>query len=146
VVSRSGLPLGYEVFAGNRSDVTTVKEIVEAMESKYGHANQIWVMDRGMVSADNVEFLQQGGRRYILGTPKSRAPSDRVSSLGWKSMLRKFEQQLLAGDWREVHEGLEVKLCLAPHPSNEVGALWESLGTWAPGGEEVFILCRSAKR
>ena len=36
MVSRSGLPLGYEVFAGNRSDVTTVKEIVEAMESKYG--------------------------------------------------------------------------------------------------------------
>jgi len=114
VVSRSGLPLGYEVFAGNRSDVTTVKEIVEAMESKYGQANRIWVMDRGMVSADNVEFLQQGGRRYILGTPKS--------------MLRKFEQQLLASNWREVHEGLEVKLCLAP------------------GGEEVFILCRSAQR
>jgi transposase len=114
VVSRSGLPVGYEVFAGNRSDVTTVKEIVEAMESKYGQANRIWVMDRGMVSADNVEFLQQGGRRYILGTPKS--------------MLRKFEQQLLASNWREVHEGLEVKLCPAP------------------GGEEVFILCRSAQR
>lgn len=114
VVSRSGLPLGYEVFAGNRSDVTTVKEIVEAMESKYGHANRIWVMDRGMVSADNVEFLQQGGRRYILGTPKS--------------MLRKFEQQLLDSNWSEVHEGLEVKLCPAPD------------------GEEVFILCRSAQR
>ena len=114
VVSRGGLPLGYEVFAGNRSDVTTVKEIVEAMENKYGQANRIWVMDRGMVSADNVEFLRQGGRRYILGTPKS--------------MLRKFEQQLLASNWREVHEGLEVKLCPAP------------------GGEEVFILCRSAQR
>ncbi|MHB8391599.1 MAG: IS1634 family transposase [Acidobacteriaceae bacterium] len=114
VVSRSGLPLGYEVFAGNRSDVTTVKEIVEAMESKYGQAKRIWVMDRGMVSVDNLEFLQQGGRRYILGTPKS--------------MLRKFEQQLLASNWHEVHEGLEVKLCPAP------------------GGEEVFVLCRSAQR
>jgi transposase len=114
VVSRSGLPLGYEVFAGNRSDVTTVKEIVEAMERKYGQANRIWVMDRGMVSTDNVEFLRQGGRRYILGTPKS--------------MLRKFEPQLLDSNWREVHQGLEVKLCLAPD------------------GEEVFILCRSAQR
>ena len=80
VVSRSGLPLGYEVFAGNRSDVTTVEEMVAAMENKYGQANRIWVMDRGMVSAENVEFLQKGGRRYILGTPRS--------------MLRKFEQQL----------------------------------------------------
>lgn len=93
VVSRSGLPLGYEVFAGNRSDVTTVEEIVAAMESRYSEADRIWVMDRGMVSAENVEFLRRGGRRYILGTPKS--------------LLRKFEQQLLASDWRRVHEGLK---------------------------------------
>ena len=108
VVSRSGLPLGYEVFAGNRSDVTTVEEIVEAMEKEYGQANRIWVMDRGMVSAENVEFLKQGGRRYILGTAKG--------------LLRKFERQLLESDWREVHEGLDVKLCPAPE------------------GDEVFIL------
>ena len=114
VVSRSGLPLGYEVFAGNRSDVTTVEEIVAAMENKYGQANRIWVMDRGMVSAENIEFLQKGGRRYILGTPKS--------------MLRKFEQQLLDETWKEVHAGLEVKLCPGPE------------------GQEVFILCRSAER
>ena len=114
VVSRSGMPLGYEVFAGNRSDVTTVKEIVTAMESKYGQANRIWVMDRGMVSAENLEFLQQGGRRYILGT--------------LKSLLRKFEQQLLGHDWRQVHEGLEVKLCPAPV------------------GEKVFIFGRRAQR
>ena len=97
VVSRSGLPLGYEVFAGNRSDVTTVEEMVAAMEQKYGRANRIWVMDRGMVSAENIEFLKRGGRRYILGTAKS--------------MLRKFEQQLLDESWKQVHAGLEVKLC-----------------------------------
>ena len=114
VVSRSGLPLGYEVFAGNRSDVTTVEEIVEKMESQYGQANRIWVMDRGMVSAENVEFLKKGGRRYILGTPRS--------------MLRKFELQLLDQTWKQVHTGLEVKLCPAPDQ------------------EEVFILCRSAER
>ena len=34
VVSRCGLPLGYEVFAGNRSDVTTVEEIVTTMEER----------------------------------------------------------------------------------------------------------------
>ena len=114
VVSRGGLPLGYEVFAGNRSDVTTVEEMVQTMETKYGKADRIWVMDRGMVSADNVAFLKQGGRRYILGTAKG--------------MLRQFEKQLLASDWQEVHEGLEVKLCPAPT------------------GDEVFILCRSAQR
>jgi hypothetical protein len=100
VVSREGMPLGYEVFAGNRADVTTVEEIVEAMESRYGRADRIWVMDRGMVSEDNMEFLREGGRRYIVGTPKG--------------MLRQFERDLLPGDWQSIREGLEVKLCPSP--------------------------------
>lgn len=115
VVSRCGMPLGYELFAGNKADVTTVKEIVTTMETRYGKADRIWVMDRGMVSAANVEFLKEGGRRYILGTHKT--------------LLRKYEKQLMAPDWSIVHEGLEVKLC--PDPD---------------GGTETFILCRSAAR
>jgi transposase len=63
VVTRAGLPLGYEVFPGNRTDVTTVKEIVTAMEARFGVAQRIWVMDRGMVSATNLTWLQQTGRR-----------------------------------------------------------------------------------
>jgi len=114
VVSRQGLPLGYEIFEGNRHDVTTVEEMVKAIEKKYGKASRVWVMDRGMTSEDNVEFLKQEGRRYILGTPKS--------------MLKRFEQDLLSQEWKQVHEGLEVRLCSAPQ------------------GEEVFILCRSAER
>jgi len=52
VVSREGVPVGYEVFDGNRVDVTTVEEIVEAMEAKYGKSGRVWVMDRGMTSED----------------------------------------------------------------------------------------------
>lgn len=100
VVSREGIPLGYEVFAGNRNDVTTVEEIVEKIESQYGAAGRIWVMDRGMVSEENLEFLRSGERRYIVGTPKSQ--------------LKRYEQQLLTEDWQTVREGLEVKLCSSP--------------------------------
>src|SRR3989338_6220804 len=89
VTSREGLPLAFEVFDGNRTDVTTIEEMVVIMESKYGKANRIWVMDRGMVSEGNIEFMQQRGARYIVGTSKS--------------MLKKFEQELLAKDWEEVH-------------------------------------------
>ena len=58
VVSREGMPLGYEVFNGNRHDATTVEDIVTKIESQYGRAGRIWVMDRGMLSEDNLEFLQ----------------------------------------------------------------------------------------
>ena len=100
VVSREGMPLGYEVFAGNRADVKTVEEIVKLIEARYGVADRIWVMDRGMVSEANLEFLREQGRRYIVGTPRSQ--------------LRRFEAELLGAGWTVLREGLEVKRCASP--------------------------------
>lgn len=100
VVTTDGIPLGYEVFAGNTNDSRTVETIVKAMESKYGQASRIWVMDRGMVSEKNLEFLRERGASYIVGTPKA--------------MLRRFEQQLVDEGWQEVQEGVEVKVVPGP--------------------------------
>ena len=112
VVSRCGMPLGYELFAGNKADVTTVQEIVTTMEQRYGKADRVWVMDRGMVSAANIAFLKEGGRRYIMGTHKT--------------LMRKYEKQLRAPDWSVVHEGLEVKLCADPDGGTETFILCRS--------------------
>jgi len=100
VVTTDGMPLGYEVFDGNTHDSKTVEQIVLAMESKYGHANRIWVLDRGMVSEDNLRFVRQHGGSYIVGTPKA--------------MLRQFEQYLTDKDWHEVQAGVQVKLVAGP--------------------------------
>jgi transposase len=100
VVTTDGIPLGYEVFDGNTNDSRTVETIVQAMEAKYGRANRIWVMDRGMVSEDNLKFLRQRGGSYIVGTPKA--------------MLRRFEQYLTDHQWHEVQAGVEVKLVAGP--------------------------------
>jgi transposase len=59
VVTKDGFPLGYEVFGGSRFDVTTVEEIVEVMESRYGKANRIWVMDRGMAGRNNSQVFHK---------------------------------------------------------------------------------------
>ena len=128
VVSRCGMPLGYEVFAGNTADVTTVEHIVETMETRYGKSNRIWVMDRGMVSEDNIDFLIEGGRRYIVGTPKS--------------MLKQFETEVLADDWNAIRDGLEVKLCRRPRGESDD----DSGETGPETDEEIFILCRSRDR
>jgi len=112
VVTKEGIPLGYEVFEGNRHDSKTVEIIIEKMESLYGKSDRIWIMDRGMASADNLELLAEEGRRYILGTPKNQ--------------LKKFEQHLLTQDWKHVHEGLEVKLCPCPDGSEELFILCRS--------------------
>jgi hypothetical protein len=117
VCTPEGLPLAFEVFAGNRPDVTTVEQIVRAMEEKYGAAERLWVMDRGMVSESNIAFLRERRARYLVGTPKS-----------W---LRQHAASLLEkSDWQEVQAGLEVRL--VAHPDGEPG--------------EKYVLCRSAAR
>jgi transposase len=117
VCTPEGLPLSFEVFAGNRADVSTVEDIVRVMENKYGMAERIWVMDRGMVSEANIAFLRGRRALYLVGTPKS-----------W---LKAHEQTLLEqSDWKTVQDGLEVRL--VEQPEGEPG--------------ERYVLCRSGAR
>ncbi len=95
------MPLGYEIFAGNTTDVTTVQQIVEKMEERFGKANRVWVMDRGMVSAENISWLNATGRRYVIGTARSE--------------LSRFTQQITEKtDWHQIREDIEVKICCGP--------------------------------
>jgi transposase len=101
VVTPEGLPLGYEVFAGNRHDATTLEEIVTKMEAKHGVCARIWVMDRGIASEKNLAYVRSRQGKYIVGTPKAQ--------------LRHFEAQLVEkADWHEVENGVEVKLVPGP--------------------------------
>jgi transposase len=112
VVTPEGLPLAYEVFDGNRTDVTTVEEIVETMRAKYGHERRTWVMDRGMVSEDNLDDLRACDASYLVGTPKS--------------MLKQFECEMLEDDWERVEPEVEVKICQAPDGMDETFVLCRS--------------------
>jgi transposase len=97
VVTFDGFPLGYEVFAGNRHDSTTLQEIVETMERRHGAVGRVWIADRGMASKKNLQWLGETGRRYIIGAPKSE--------------LKKCRKQLTEPTgWHEIREGVEVKL------------------------------------
>ena len=97
VVSFDGFPLGYEVFAGNTHDSTTLQEIVETMERRHGALGRVWITDRGMASAKNLAWLRATGRRYIIGAPKSE--------------LKHCQAGLAESTgWRVIREGVEVKL------------------------------------
>ncbi len=101
VVTFDGFPLGYEVFAGNTHDSKTVQTIVDTMEARHGVVGRVWIADRGMSSAENLAWLRQTGRRYIIGAPKAE--------------LRKFAAELAStSGWREIREGIEVKLARWP--------------------------------
>jgi hypothetical protein len=116
VVTPEGLPLGYEIFAGNTADVTTVEEMVELMEKKYGQAQRIWVMDRGMISEENIDFLRARQARYLVGTPKSQ--------------LKQLAAQLLDQEnWAQVQGGVEAHILVCFLTL----ALWRTREMWMRG-------------
>jgi transposase len=96
VVTADGLPLAYEVLAGNTADKTTLKQFLEKIQKMYGKARRVWVMDRGIPTQAMLEEMRQQEVAYLVGTPKA--------------LLSKLEKELLDKPWEQVHEGMAVKL------------------------------------
>lgn len=126
VVTPEQLPLAYEVFDGNRNDATTLSDMFDLMETRYGKSQRTWVLDRGFVSEDNLAELRRRGALYIVGTPRSA--------------LRKCERELLDKDnWSQVAPGVEARLVTLPPGT-------DSEGEKDPGARETYLLCRSQPR
>ncbi len=96
VVTPEGFPLSYEVFDGDRADVTTLEAILDQVEAKHGRARRIWVFDRGLVSEANLQRLRERGGQYVVGTPRHQ--------------LAAYERELLEGSWKQIHESVQVQL------------------------------------
>ena len=96
VVTPGGFPLAYEVLPGNTADNTTLPAFLEKIETRYGKARRIWVMDRGIPTEAHLLQMRQRGVLYLVGTPKGR--------------LNKLEQALLSRPWAEARPSVQVKL------------------------------------
>src|SRR6266436_8491964 len=100
IVNSEGFPFSYETFDGNRADVSTMETILRMVERKYGKARRIWVLDRGIVSEENLEAIRKRGGQYLVGTPRSQ--------------MKRFEEELLKDDWTRVRPEVEVKKVVIP--------------------------------
>jgi transposase len=98
VATPEGFPLAYEVMPGNTADNQTLRAFLQKIESQYGKAERIWIMDRGIPTEEVLAEMRQADPpvSYLVGTPKGR--------------LAKLEQALLALPWYVVRQGVEVKL------------------------------------
>jgi transposase len=101
IVNPEGFPFSYEVFNGNRADVTTLEVILRMVERKYGKARRIWVMDRGIVSEANLAAIRKRDGQYLVGTPRSK--------------MKEFEAHLKQeANWEQVRDEVQVKLISIP--------------------------------
>jgi len=92
------LPLAYERLPGHTADKTTLRDLLKLIQQRFGAADRIWVMDRGIPAEAVLEELraEESKVRYLVGTPKGR--------------LTKLEQELAEKPWQQVREQLRVKL------------------------------------
>jgi transposase len=96
IVTPEGLPLTYEVMAGNTADCTTLPGFLERVEARYGRAQRVWVMDRGIPTEAHLAEMRRRGAFYLVGTPKGR--------------LNKLELELAARSWQQARPEVRVKL------------------------------------
>ena len=82
--------------AGNTLDKTTLPLFLEKIEQRYGKAQRIWVMDRGIPTEAHLEEMRKRDARYLVGTPKGR--------------LTRLEQELTTRPWQQVRPEVQVKL------------------------------------
>jgi transposase len=95
IVTPEGFPLSYEVMGGGTADNTTLSGFLDRIEHRYGRANRIWVMDRGIPTEDSLAKMRSIGASYLVGTPKGR--------------LTTLEQAFLNKPWAKVRDGVQVK-------------------------------------
>ena len=109
LVTPEGLPLAYEVLPGNTADSKTLRSFLEKIESQYGKARRVWVMDRGVPTEEVLAEMRASDPpvRYLVGTPKGR--------------LTRLEEQLLDKPWRKAREGVEVKLLAQDEEARRLG-------------------------
>jgi hypothetical protein len=98
IVTRDGFPLAHLTLAGNTQDLQTVETIVKTIEARFGKTQRVWVMDRGMISAESLKFLSQSGRRYLLATRRGE--------------LAQFSKHLGAGGWKHLDDNPDVEVKL----------------------------------
>lgn len=126
VIDAEGFPKAHEVFPGNRTDSTTVDDMLVALERRTGRRQGATVIvDRGMAFDENIEAIQQHQHHYIVACrqPEREAHLDAfVDGADWKAVER------------------------TPSPTNPFQrkeAVWVKQRRV---GDELHVLCRSEAR
>src|SRR6202171_1188812 len=98
VMTPTGLPLAYEVMDGNTSDKTTLRSFLDKIESLYGKARRVWLMDRGIPTEAVLQEMRTSRQQtyYLVGTSRAK--------------VKQYEKKWLELPWHKVRESVEVKL------------------------------------
>ncbi|MBN2326280.1 MAG: IS1634 family transposase [Candidatus Omnitrophica bacterium] len=124
ILDLEGFPRGHMIFDGNRSDCTTLEDMVAALDKRVGHRRATVVMDRGLATQKNLEWLRNDHRSYIVAAKQGER--------------EEWREEFLAGEWEEV---------IRPDPPTQANKKRSRVEVKRETrGEETCVLCRSEGR
>ena len=74
VVMINGWPIAHHVFNGKLRDASTLEGVLRDIQERFGLRRVVFVGDRGMVTADNMDLLRSRGQGYLVGLNRRRRP------------------------------------------------------------------------
>jgi transposase len=89
VVMVAGWPIAHHVWAGNKRDSTTVRQVIDDLAKRFRFGRVVFVGDRGMVTKRNLEMLSsQEDHGFLVGMTRRRNPEaetliDRTDDSKW---------------------------------------------------------------
>lgn len=99
MVTKEGLPIGYELFSGDTFDGHTLIPSLKILRDKYNVDNVVYVADSGMFNNDNLkelEMLEEYNFNYIVGA--------RI-----KNMQKNIKEQILnKNNYKELNSEISI--------------------------------------
>jgi hypothetical protein len=74
LVDKKGFPLSINSYEGNKAETKTIAPVLKAFKEENGIEEITVVADAGMLSADNLEKLEEGGYKFIVGSRNYKTP------------------------------------------------------------------------
>ena len=130
VVMVAGWPIAHHVWPGNRMDHTTVQDVVRDLNTRFGFGRIVFVGDRGMVTAENLEALKRAEHGFVVGLNRRRNPK-----------LREWLARLDATKWTDCPVGINAQERKADPPRTRA----QEVASDDPG-MRVFIVDSDERR
>jgi len=83
LVDRQGFPLEIGCFEGDKAEKLTILPVIRQFQARHGLEAMVVVADAGMLSAANLDDLDEAGLGFIVGSRVTKAPVDLESHFRW---------------------------------------------------------------
>jgi transposase len=88
LINDEGFPFKWDVFPGNTAEVKTLKRNINACKTRFklSGANVTLVFDRGIISDDNAQLIEDADMKYISALDRNQIPGCGVELASFKQI------------------------------------------------------------